>query len=169
MTKDTEEKKDTARDQARAQAESVTEMVKRLEHAQECAGGEVCEATNREIIEGLGWYYKEGDKATDEQAEEYHDEDKARERILEDALSVEVRKDWHTPGDTDTAPDEFNILLCTGGPAVRIMGDLDEHAEPTRAYMQYQDWFTPWADYFGEGCNVDDLLTYAQQFYYSEC
>lgn len=93
-------------------------------------------------------------------------EDDARQRIQEDPLSVEVREDWKNPGE-ESSPSEFKILLCTGGPAVRIMGDLDEYMQPCRAYIQYQDWGTPWTDYVGHGCN-SSLLAYCQQFYFGE-
>ncbi|MDR6858912.1 hypothetical protein J2W96_005244 [Variovorax guangxiensis] len=42
--------------------------------------------------------------------------------------------------------EEFEILLCTGGPTVRIVGDLDHHGEPDRARIEYQDWFEPWRE-----------------------
>lgn len=95
------------------------------------------------------------------------DEEAARERIQEDALSVQVRSDWYSPGDEDGAkPAEFEILLTTGGPALRIIGDLDEHGQPTRARMEHQDWGTPWQELFE--ADRDVLLTYAQQFYFGE-
>ena len=96
------------------------------------------------------------------------DADSVRERIQESPLSVEVRSGWHSPGDEDAKPEEFCILLSTGGPALRLCGDLSEHGEPERAYLQYQDWGTPWTDYYaGEGSG-DVLLTFAQQFFFGE-
>lgn len=92
------------------------------------------------------------------------DEDEARERIQEDPLSVEVRSDWCRPGDPMQAA-EFCILLCTGGPAVRIVGELDR-GQPTRAWMEYQDWGTPWTRYFGADSDV--LCEYAAHFYFGE-
>ena len=95
------------------------------------------------------------------------DADAARDRLQEGPLSVEVRSGWYALGG-DSTPEEFNILLSTGGPALRLMGDLDEHGEPIRAYLQYQDWGTPWTDYYaGEGSGAV-LLAYAQQFYFGE-
>ena len=70
------------------------------------------------------------------------DEEEARQRIQEDPFSVEVRSDWTTPGEP-LEPSEFTILLCTGGPAVRIVGELNL-GEPCRAWLEYQDWGTPW-------------------------
>lgn len=94
------------------------------------------------------------------------DRDDAERRIHEDALSVEVRSGWHTPGDGNTAPTEFKILITTGGPAVRIIGELNEHAEPICAWLEVQDWGTPWTEY----TNADDatLLAYANCFYFGE-
>lgn len=89
------------------------------------------------------------------------------ERIQEGPLSVEVRSGWHSPGG-DNTPEEFCILLTTGGPALRICGDLDEHGEPTRAYLQYQDWGTSWTDFYAGKGSGEILLTYSQQFYFSE-
>lgn len=94
------------------------------------------------------------------------DADSCRERIQESPLSVEVRSGWHAPGAAPEAPEEFMILLSTGGPALRIMGDLDEHGQPTRAYLQYQDWGTPWTDY-SEGSG-EILLRWASVFYFGE-
>lgn len=100
-------------------------------------------------------------------AGECDSQDDAQQRIQENPLSVQVRSDWHLPSDKDNKASEFEIMLCTGGPAVRIIGDLDEYGQPGRAHIQYQDWGTPWTDYVGHG-HTDDLLTYCQQFYFGE-
>lgn len=94
------------------------------------------------------------------------DRDEAEERIQDDALSVEVRSDWHTPGD-GSDPTEFQILLCTGGPAVRIMGEM-EQGEPSRAWLEYQDWGIPWTERVNQGGDHYALLTYARCFYFGE-
>ena len=132
-------KEDTrAKDQARAQLDSIMEMVKALDGGGEIDGEEI-------------------------------DEETARERIQEDPLSVEVRADWHEPGSKDDKPTAYNILLCTGGPAVRIIGTLDEYGQPETAQIEYQDWFTPWVSYADTSSEEDEgLLTYARQFYYGE-
>jgi hypothetical protein len=85
----------------------------------------------------------------------------AAERIQEDALSVEVRSGWVTPG-ADMAPEDFAILLCTGGPAARIRGELDESGTPYRAWLEVQDWGKPWTQYFPADEGV--LLAYARCF-----
>ena len=67
-------------------------------------------------------------------------------------------------GCTDEAPDEYEILLSTGGPAIRIHGGLNQYCEPETAELQAQDWGTQWT-------RVPDtaeptLLVYARQFYF---
>lgn len=97
--------------------------------------------------------------------EDCGDEDDARDAILEDALSVEVRSGWHTPGDSSEAT-EYCITLSTSGPAVRIIGDLDQWKQPCSAILQVQDWGTPWTDY--READEDTLLQYANCFYFGE-
>ena len=93
--------------------------------------------------------------------------DDARQRIEEDALSVEVRGDWCSIGAMDELkqPVEFKILLSTGGPATQIRGELSD-GEPVRAWLEVQDWGTPWTRYFD--ISQDTLLAYARVFYFGE-
>jgi hypothetical protein len=151
--KQTEKEKTDKRSekQAQAQFDSIKRMVERAEHCQECDGGEDCELTDEEIFKGLNICYQ-GEKATEEDREQYHDEDDARQAISEDPLSAEVVK-------------EYRILLCTGGPACQIVGELNEYGEPETARLQHQDWFTPWQDHY---CDEDILLDYARNFYFGE-
>lgn len=96
---------------------------------------------------------------------EYESADDAREKAQESALSVEVRSGWNSPGSGMEAED-FMILLSTGGPALRIRGELDQHAEPSRAWLEYQDWGTPWTEYHGENYSASDLLEFCGVFYF---
>jgi hypothetical protein len=89
-------------------------------------------------------------------------EEDARSRIQEDALSVEVRSSWGVVGG-DTTAAEFRIVLCTGGPHVEIMGELD-NGQPCRAWLQYQDWGTPMTRFFK--VEESTLLAYCQEFYF---
>ena len=133
-----------ARQQAVAQVESIEEMIEALHEAQE-----------------------------DGEAKLYDtmlDEEGVLEVVQEDPLSVEVRSGWYIPGSEEgNKPSEFNILLCTGGPAVRLIGDLDTYGEPDHVRVQYQDWGTPWVELFSIS---DDqraaLLEYCQNFYFSD-
>jgi hypothetical protein len=156
-------------EQARAQLDSIIVMVKRLDHCQECNGSEDCKLTDAKIFAGINNYYEEGMKASKEDREKYHDEENARESIRERPLSVEVRSGWHTPGENEDKPTEYRILLCTGGPAVRIIGELDKYQQPENAKLQFQDWFTPWEEYTDTTSEEDQaLLTYAQEFYFGD-
>src|SRR5690606_39861453 len=93
-----------------------------------------------EIIVELMQRLRAAQDAGDEDAE-----DAAREEIEGLPLEVTVRSGWRRPGEA-MEPEEYQILLCTGGPAVRIVGYLGRYGEPTTAVLQYQDWSTPWTD-----------------------
>jgi hypothetical protein len=93
--------------------------------------------------------------------------EEAGERIQQDPLSLLVRSGWYAPGG-DSSAKEFELLLGTGGPAVRIIGELGNNGEPDRARLQAQDWGTPWTDYMGDAISRDDLLTYCRCFYFGE-
>lgn len=100
-----------------------------------------------------------------EAAGDCSDEDEARRRIEEDALSVEVRSDWASPGEESSA-GEFRIVLCTGGPHVEIRGEL-EHGEPSRAWLSYCGWGQTMQELCAPGAE-DVLLAYAGVFYFGE-
>lgn len=132
-----------AKDQARAQVEFIVDMMEALEKIRE---------TGEPVM--LDGY-------------EYDEED-IRERIDLNALSVEVRGAWRVPG-AESAPDKFCVLLCTGGPAVRLIGDLSEHCEPKRVRVQYQDWGTPWIEWLdGTSEQLAHVLAYCQRHYFGE-
>lgn len=146
---------DHGKAQAIAQYESIKEMIARWNHAQECHADEPEECT-RPTSGPMEWTF-----------EEYHDEDEAQQAIYDAPLSVQVRSDWHDPGSAaeEGRDAEFEILLCTGGPACRMRGALDD-GQPTRAYLQYQDWGTPWTDFFVGDRKL--LLDYARHFWFGE-
>ena len=142
MSNGTATEKDRAREQAKCQLESIREMVRNLRTA---------------------------DAARNKGAEDAEDSyEIARQEIEEDALSAEVREDWHTPGGD--ADQEYRLLLCTGGPAVQVVGDLNKYHEPETAKLQYQeklqyqDLFTEWTDYPLDSDEEADVITYAQCF-----
>lgn len=89
----------------------------------------------------------------------------ARMAIECDPLDIRVRSGRYTPGQTPDRPTEFEILLQTGGPAVRIIGDIDYDGSPVRPRIEYQDWFTPWTE-FTDGVHAPTLRTYCAQFYF---
>jgi len=91
----------------------------------------------------------------------------AEQRIQEDPLSVQVRSDWHDPGG-DSEASEFQILLCTGGPAVKIEGKLGQWNQPESAEIFYQDWFTPWSPLGLTHKEQEIVLEYCHCFYFGE-
>lgn len=126
-------------------------------------------------------------------AEESEDDDareEAESAIHEDALSVEVRSGWMSANEYFQAvqatglsqerlskadlepfrPAEFRILLCTGGPAVQIIGELSEHGEPEaeKIQLQGQDWFQPWQNAVISDEDRQVLARYAQCFHFGE-
>lgn len=178
---------------AKRSVENIRDMVEALEHAEECEeeGCKVGSETRRVKVRcntcnGAGKLVsdheqlKAGDGCPDckgkgkryikqeihEEPEAWHDADRARQAIEADALSIEVRSDWYNPGSMDATPAEYNILLGTGGPASRIIGELDEHCQPESAHFEYQDWFKPWTEARLSSSDEAVLLKYAQAFYF---
>lgn len=158
-----------AREQAIAQLASVADLVAALE----CDYDRLQELRDERSgwdsrAEGMSWEQSDPRGAEElaeleEAAGDCESADEARERILKDALSVEVRTGWHTPGESGE-PDEFRVVLCTGGPHVEFVGDLDR-GEPSRVRCLFRDW--------GESGELFDFdhdaaLTYCRQFYFGE-
>lgn len=151
-----------AREQAQFKLQGIVGLIDRLRHTEEC--GHVCDLPDELIADELEIKLQDVDDAA---RDLYHDEDDTRQRIDELPLDIEVRSDWHHPGDQDP-PREYLILLCTGGPAVHITGDLDEYGEPETARIEYQDWFTYWAQLPINREQENYLLDYARCFYFGE-
>ena len=99
--------------------------------------------------------------ALEEVAGECESQDDACQRIDEDPLDIRVRTGWNALGEQGVN-EEFEILLTTGGPALRIRGELDGNQEPKLAWLEYQDWGTPWTQYVG--ADQDTLLAYCRHF-----
>lgn len=91
----------------------------------------------------------------------------AATEISESPISIEVKSDWHSIDEAATHT-EYQIILCTGGPAVRITGRLDDDNEPITAKLQYQGWFTEWQDLSVTADETEILLRYALHFYYGQ-
>ena len=143
MSTDTETESG-AKSQARAQLDSILELMRGIDKTEET--GETVEIDGEQLdVEGI------------------------RQRCEENALSVQERSGWHDVGCAADDPDEFEILLCTGGPAVKILGDLNEHHEPDEATIQYQDWGTPWTIYRETTDEEAELLlAYCRTFYFGD-
>ena len=147
--------KTNSEQQAELQLANIKQAVERLRHST----GE-CEYDKLECNAGA----KGGE--TYDNAIEYHDDDKAREAVEHDALSVEVRTGWYTPIQKAEV-SEYQILLAWGGPAVKICGQLEDN-QPVSATLQYQDWGTEWTDLDIDSEAEDALISYAQCFYFGE-
>lgn len=115
------------------------------------------EKANGQRLDGLREELTELERIADGCA----DADEARDRIMEDPLSIETRSGWVSVGE-EMSPEEYRIVLCTGGPHVEIVGDLDQHGAPCRARIVYRDWGDS-----GELFDFDHdaVLVYAQQFF----
>lgn len=89
----------------------------------------------------------------------------AEQAIREDPLSLNVRSCWHelrSGVDLYIVDMEYMIEISTGGPAARIIGDLDDHSMPCTARLQVRNWGTEWTD-VGELSRAR-ALEYACQF-----
>ena len=103
------------------------------------------------------------------QAESQNRREAIEDELRDTALSIEVRSGWYSPGcDKDEiSPEEFMILLTTGGPALRVTGDL-RGDQPDCASLQWQDWGTPWTDYQLTDEEQTELDWFASLFYFGE-
>lgn len=178
------DKNAAARTQAQAQLNSIKAMVAallcnydRLEELKDEKGeleAAYTEGTDETEIDEAAraleaWNEENGEELADlvEEAGECTDADDARQRIEEDPLSIQVRGDWHSVGE-ESEDVEFEILLCTGGPACKIVGELGNGNEPDRARLMYQDWFTPWEELVTTGSDNEALIEYCRTFYFGD-
>jgi hypothetical protein len=104
-------------------------------------------------------------EANNKANEECGNADGALQEIHNSVLSVEVRGGWRVLGGDDGQAEEYNILLSTGGPALRIFGQLNSWGEPESAELQMQDWGVPWTRYAAAEAM---LLEFARCFYFGE-
>ena len=97
-------------------------------------------------------------------------QDSARDAITESVRSVEVRRPWQCAGGEIEPPAEYRILLTTGGPALQLVGDLNEYGEPETAELRMWDWGVPWQAWGPEAPTAagETLLTFARCFYFGE-
>ena len=153
---------DRAKDQARAQYEYIAALMaaQRLDWVlleelrdQYAEAVECCEEIPDELRDTL--------EELEEAAGDWADVEDVQREIDEHPLCIEYRSGWNTSAE-DLQAEEFCILLCTGGPAVRIVGEIGEHGQPCRAWIEYQDWGTAWTQYFG--ADQETLIDYATAF-----
>lgn len=168
---ETDEMSEHAISNAKGWLESIVELTGNLALAEEgdeiecgqCEGtGETQSASNGEdeecpVCNGSGMI------------ENPHKADDIRQEIEQSALSVQVRSGWYSPGDSEgVSPEEFEILLSTGGPALRIIGDLDGYGQPSNPRLQWQDWGTPWTDHDTTSEEDEALEAFCGCYYFGE-
>ena len=102
--------------------------------------------------------------------EDYEKQEKIKENILNSALSIEFRSGWYSSPESiaDLSPEEFKILLTWGGPALRVIGELNQYKEPENVKMQYQDWGTCWTDFEITENQQEALNWFCNCFYFGE-
>jgi len=118
----------------------------------------------KEMVENyeISSYIEQSNVTTQEQEEKLEE---IRESILNSALSVEFRSGWYSSLDDELVPEEFKILLTWGGPALRVIGELDNYG-PVNPKLQYQDWGTPWTDLEITKDQQDALNWFCNCFYF---
>ena len=99
------------------------------------------------------------ENATDDEREA------AEQAIYDDPLAVDVRSGWVSVWTTEFKPVEYRVLLCTGGPAVQLEGELDDRNRPYNVQLQHQDWFEPWQTVPLNAEDTKALLTYVRHFF----
>ena len=113
----------------------------------------------------IGSYIESQNVTTNEDEEKLEE---IKETITNSALSVEFRSGWYSSlydrvriGE----PVEFKILLTWGGPALRVIGEIEENY-PVNPKLQYQDWGTPWTDLEITENQQDALNWFCNCFYF---
>jgi len=99
--------------------------------------------------------------------EEEEEIEQIRESINNSALSVEFRSGWSTNSEK-LEVEEFKILLTWGGPALRVIGDLDQYKQAENIKLQFQDWGTPWTDFQLSENQENALNWFCNCFYFGE-
>jgi len=122
---------------------------------------------NHAIENGKGWMQSIMDWSALLLASDDDIREATIEEIYQSPLSVTVREGWKTVGGQSDL-EEFQILLSTGGPALRIVGDINAFGGASNVIMQWQDWGTPWTEYVTTEDEDNALLAYCNQFYFGE-
>lgn len=96
------------------------------------------------LLEALDQLQDDPDHPQEVEGETFEDADEVLERLHELPLEVAHRAGWFNPGEQMEAElAEVMILLSTGGPACRVLLDM-ERLWPHGAELQVQDWGTAW-------------------------
>lgn len=164
-----------ARENAKGWLASIEEMLEKLSGYQAAAEAAGWTGPHKDkfgatyfldTTDGATWACADWKALCEAQSIEAEQDDDARQEIEESVLSVSVRDGWRQPGaPNEDGADEYEILLTTGGPALRIWGELDQHCQPSSAELQMQDWFLPWTRYPAPEAT---LLKFANCFWFGE-
>ena len=167
-----------ARENAKGWLASIEEMLEKLGGYQAAAEAAGWTGPYKDKF-GATYFRAENDEGTvstwacadwktlcDDMEIEAEQDDDARQEIEESVLSVSVRDGWRQPRmPNEDGADEYEILLTTDGPALRIWGELDRHCQPSSAELQMQDWLLPWTRYPAPEAT---LLEFANCFWFGE-
>jgi hypothetical protein len=143
-------------------------MEKKRNHAESNADGHA-----ESILELYRAYtlLEDGAESAKADGEEFTSGDQIMERVQETPLSIQARSGWHNAGEK-VEDEEFYILLTTGGPALRIIGDMKNGMPYGDFTMEVQDWGTPWTEYrpavYSEDDWADALDWFVGCFYFGE-
>jgi hypothetical protein len=128
----------------------------------------VTKEKNHAIQNARGWLSSIREMIKGLESEDGPTRDEADTAIMDSPLSIEVRDGWRTPGGkAEGGPDEYRILLTTGGPALRLIGTLED-GTPTTVRMEWQDWGTPWTAMRLSARDEAACLAFASRFYFGE-
>jgi hypothetical protein len=95
------------------------------------------------------------------------DNDELQDELRALALSQEVRSDWRCFVATEECdPDEWRLVLCTGGPHVEVRGEFNNYGDPETASLWAADWGQSLAEVPIPQSSADLLLWFAQTFYW---
>lgn len=151
---------DHAKQNAAFYAKDIAQMLEALDNDWEMLETLTFEAASDNLTEAE----QEELEALRKACQGYESREDAERALYEMPLSIEVRSGWYAPGaEAEAEAEEFQILLSTGGPALRIRGELDK-GSPSRAWLEYQDWGTPWTQFFD--VEQSTLLRFASFFYF---
>lgn len=159
---------------AKGWATSIVEMIARLTAAEESDKMECGQCNGTGITMSASNAADEECPVCDGTGEIDREEtaDDVREEIDQSVLSVRVRNGWSIPGviNGEGEPEEYEILLSTGGPALRIYGQLEAHSQPGEfPELQWQDWGTPWTRYRDTTDDEEEAIRrFVSCFYFGE-
>jgi len=92
------------------------------------------------------------------------DGDEKWDAASERPLSVLFRSGWSSGPEWTVDGGEVEILLGTGGPAVRIMADIDGKKGIVNPRIEAQNWGIPWTECTATGEQAVALRAFASHF-----